>query len=199
MRLFSVLILNKGFQVVNVVGIERAFCMLAVGAARALDECYRLCDLDSWLRLRVRRQDDAIGLVCGNVRAPRVLVLSHYDKVRAYQIKFSRQNIYARDKYSCQYCGRKPSKKELNLDHVLPRSRGGETSWENVVTSCIRCNSAKGDRTPLEAGKPLLRPAKKPRWSQLFSSQSLFLKYPEWRPFLNHTLGGRSDEAALTP
>ena len=79
------------------------------------------------------------------------------------EMKFNRQNLFERDGYRCQYCGNSFVAKELNMDHVVPRDRGGKTSWENVVTSCIRCNSRKGNRDPNEAGMFLLREPVRPR------------------------------------
>ena len=81
------------------------------------------------------------------------------------RVRFSRLNIYARDRNTCQYCGRRPPRAELNLDHVIPRSRGGVTNWENVVCSCVPCNLKKGGRTPDEARMRLLRHPIRPRWT----------------------------------
>jgi 5-methylcytosine-specific restriction endonuclease McrA len=100
-------------------------------------------------------------------------------------VRFSRFNIYARDDSTCQYCGRKHRRSELNLDHVIPRSRGGSTTWENVVCSCISCNLRKGGRTPEEAGMRLLRHPTRPRWTPMFRSATRRAFYREWRPFLS--------------
>jgi 5-methylcytosine-specific restriction endonuclease McrA len=100
-------------------------------------------------------------------------------------VRFSRFNIYARDANTCQYCGRRCARAELNLDHVVPRSRGGVTTWENVVCSCVACNLRKGGRTPDEAGMRLLRAPSRPRWTPMFRSATRRAFYSEWRPFLS--------------
>jgi hypothetical protein len=98
------------------------------------------------------------------IRIPRVIVLTAYERFPKARVRFSRLNIYARDGNTCQYCGRTLPRSDLNLDHVIPRSRGGTTSWENVVCSCIPCNLIKGGRTPAEAGMRLLHAPSRPRW-----------------------------------
>lgn len=117
---------------------------------------------------------------------PAVIRLRHYIRpARHIRVPFSRRNIYLRDEWTCQYCGQRPAQRQLTLDHVMPRSRGGATSWTNVVTACRGCNSVKASRTPVEAGMRLrtrpLRPSALP-W------QPPSLAYPsapaEWEPFL---------------
>lgn len=112
-------------------------------------------------------------------RLPKVLRL--FQKVNQLaQVKFSRGNVFYRDKNTCQYCYESFKEKELTLDHVLPKSRGGKTSWDNIVTCCYPCNNKKADKTPHECGFKLLRPAKMPKWSPAFafrlshSEQGLF-------------------------
>ena len=103
--------------------------------------------------------EDSIGLVDQAIRVPRVILLLAYDRVPRRYVRFSRFNIYSRDQNRCQYCGRQFPRAELNLDHVVPRSKGGTSTWENVVCSCHRCNRLKGGRTPTEAGMRLHPPA----------------------------------------
>jgi len=99
--------------------------------------------------------------------------------------KFSRQNIYARDKYKCQYCGQRFSSEELTYDHVIPRSRGGKTEWENIVTCCVDCNRRKGGRTPAEAGMKLIRKPVKPTWIPALRITIGFREVPQsWRDYL---------------
>ena len=119
------------------------------------------------------------------VFVPQVLLLRIYDRLPIQEMKFNRQNLFERDKFLCQYCGRKFSPKELNMDHVVPRDRGGKTTWENIVTSCLRCNSRKGNREPIEAGMRLLRKPARPR-RRPFVSGLLQRKVDEsWRHFLH--------------
>ena len=117
---------------------------------------------------------------------PRVILLQAYDHLPRAKVRFSRLNIYARDRNTCQYCGRTPPRAELNLDHVIPRSRGGLTTWENVVCSCVPCNLKKGGRTPDEAHLRLQRPPTRPRWTPFFRGPPRTGRfYQQWLPFLS--------------
>jgi 5-methylcytosine-specific restriction endonuclease McrA len=100
-------------------------------------------------------------------------------------VRFSRINIYARDRNTCQYCGRAFARADLNLDHVVPRSGGGRSTWHNVVCSSIDCNRRKGGRNPAQAGMRLIRRPEKPRWTPVVGLLGGRQGYPEWRPFLN--------------
>ncbi len=180
-----VLVLNRSFQPVSVIGVRRALCMLYVGVARALDREYRQLDFASWAALSAELHDETVGAVNRRIRVPRVLVLQVYDRVPVGRIRFSRHNIFVRDDHTCQYCGGRFARRQLNLDHVVPRSRGGKTHWENVVTSCVACNVRKGGRTPAEAGMQLIRAPRRPRWSELVKPPRLRARYREWLPFLD--------------
>jgi 5-methylcytosine-specific restriction endonuclease McrA len=114
-------------------------------------------------------------------------VLQVYDRFPRARVRFSRQNIYLRDGLTCQYCQQRLPRSELNLDHVIPRSRGGRTTWENVVCSCIACNVRKGGRTPQEAGMRLMKTPTRPRWSPFAKELGGRLLHEDWRPFLTLT------------
>jgi 5-methylcytosine-specific restriction endonuclease McrA len=118
------------------------------------------------------------------MRIPRVVQLVRYDRMPRRSVRFSRTNIYARDRHRCQYCECRLSRSELNLDHVVPRSRGGASTWDNVVCSCRRCNRIKGGRTPEEAGMPLRRRPFRPRWSPLLVEEFSRKRYKEWLPYI---------------
>ncbi len=181
----SVLVLNKSFLPVHVTSLKRALILFYQGIARAVDENYRTFTFESWQDVAVSRNDHAIGLVDRLIRAPRVIILMNYDKLPKRYIKFSRANIFLRDKNRCQYCGKEFKKSELNLDHVVPRTKGGISAWENVVCSCILCNRIKGGRTPEEAGMKLVRKPKKPEWSPYYHISFANVMHKEWMPFLN--------------
>ena len=101
-------------------------------------------------------------------------------------VKFSRINVYTRDKFACQYCAKKPPMKSLNYDHVIPRGKGGKTTWDNIVTSCVECNLKKDCRTPAEAGMRLLKRPEKPRSLPLSGVFVLPREVPElWKPYLS--------------
>jgi 5-methylcytosine-specific restriction endonuclease McrA len=180
-----VLVLNRSFQPVAVTRAARAFGLLCSGAARALDREFRLFDLSSWQELAAEVGDDVIRTPRMVLKVPRVVVLQAYDRLPKRQIRFSRQNVYLRDSFTCQYCGRQLPRTQLNLDHVVPRSQGGRTSWENVVCSCVRCNLDKGGRTPAQAGLRLLTQPKRPSWTTLAQPSAGKVPYAEWLPFID--------------
>lgn len=180
-----VLLVNRHFVPVSVATARRAFILLYGGAARALDDDGDTYDFDTWYRLPLRGSDDPLPVIGGAVRVPRVLHLTRYDRAPRFTVRLTRRNLMIRDQYQCQYCGRRPNQRDLNLDHVVPRSRGGLESWENLVVSCRSCNLKKGRRTPVEAGMNLLRTPHVPKWST--ATQILLVTrqpYSEWEPFL---------------
>ena len=160
----SVLVLNKSYFPIHVTTVRRAFCMLVAGIAHVVDEEYRTFDFHSWSELSAAVHHDTIGLVNRIIRVPRVIVLVTFDRLPRRSVKFSRLNVLLRDNHTCQYCGRRFPRAKLNLDHVLPRSRGGHTTWENIVTSCHVCNRKKGGHTTQEAGVKLILRFAPPPW-----------------------------------
>lgn len=182
----AVLILNRHYQPVHVTSVRRGFSLLYQGIAKAVDEQFRIYEFAGWAELSAANHD-SISTVSRPIRVPRVLVLSAFEHLPRSRVRFSRLNIYSRDQDTCQYCGRRLSRSELNLDHVLPRSQGGKTSWENVVCSCVECNLAKGGRTPEQAGMKLLKRPTRPRWTPFFRGAARRVTYREWLPFLTLT------------
>jgi len=180
----SVLVLNRVYQPMHVTSVRRAVSLLYQGVARALDEEFRLFDFESWAAVAAAVNEEAIHTPSRAIRVPRVIVLVAHTHLPRQRVRFSRLNVYARDGSTCQYCGRRLPRSELNLDHVVPRSRGGSTQWENVVCSCVACNLRKGGRTPEEAGMHLLRLPARPRWTAVFRQAARRATYREWRPFL---------------
>jgi len=181
----SVLVLNRLYQPVHVTSVRRAIILLYRGAARAVDEQYQTFDFESWAQLSAA-VEDSIGTSSRRLKVPRVILLQAYDHLPRAKVRFSRLNIYSRDKNTCQYCGRKPARAELNLDHVIPRMKGGVTSWENVVCSCVPCNLRKGGRTPEEAGMRLLKHPVRPKWTPLFrATPRQGPLHSQWLPFLS--------------
>lgn len=147
--MFETLVLSASLEPLRSVKWSRALKYVVRGRAEVLEE------YDNWAPLLTVR-----------IRIPAVIkLLRHFTKKRA--IKFSRTNIYQRDKYKCQYCGCKVQTRELTYDHVMPRSRGGKTEWNNIVTCCQRCNLKKADKTPGEAGMRLLSVPVRPSYLPL--------------------------------
>lgn len=181
----SVLVLNRSYLPIHVTSVRRAFALLYQGIARAVDEQYRTFNFEQWSALAVARDAEAIGVANGRILVPRVVVLVAFDRLPRRHVRFSRINLMARDNFQCQYCGIKPRRSELNLDHVVPRSQGGRSTWDNVVTSCLDCNRRKGGRTPEQAKLRLRKTPERPRWTPLMNLMLSSVRYKEWRPFLS--------------
>ncbi len=182
-----VLVLNRHWQAINVRTPQQAFVQMATDVATALDidgEIMTPVRWAQWIRLPVREDDDFVRTPGGPVRIPHVIVLSRFAKVPKRRPKFSARGIWARDGGRCQYTGRPLRHGEGNIDHVVPRSRGGKTSWENCVLASKDVNSRKADRLPEEIGLRLLRLPFAPK--ELPST--LFIRnvdgIPAWRHFL---------------
>jgi len=178
-----VLVLNHSYLPIHVTSVRRAFSLIYQDVARALDEGYQAFDFEAWQRLSTDGVE-SVGTARGSIRVPRVIALLHFDRVPMRHVRYSRVNVFARDKFTCQYCGAKPHRSQLNLDHVVPRSLGGKTSWENVVCSCVDCNRRKGGRTPEQAKLRLLRRPTRPRFSPLANLVVASAYHEQWRPFL---------------
>lgn len=163
----TVLVLNRHWQAIAVKTPMEAFGMMAAGNATALDmkgqEELRPVRWEEWLTLEVREEDQSIGTVHGLVRVPTVLVLARFDRVPKRRPKFCAKAIWERDGGVCQYTGKKLRPGEGNIDHVIPVSRGGASSWENCVLADRKVNSRKGSKLPDEAGLKLLRQPHVPR------------------------------------
>jgi 5-methylcytosine-specific restriction endonuclease McrA len=174
-----------------VTSVRRAFSLVYREVAVVVNPEYRTFDFESWRRQGCDAEEDAaIGTSSGAIRVPRVILLMGYDRVPRRHLRYSRVNVFARDKFTCQYCGERPHRSQLNLDHVVPRSLGGRTSWENVVTSCVECNRRKGGRTPEQARLRLRRRPARPRWTPLMTLVASSARHAEWQPFLGVVDGG---------
>ena len=122
------------------------------------------------------------------IRVPKIILLSIFDKMPKKELKLTRKNVFERDKHRCQYCDKKLPPEDLNLDHVIPRHYEGKTTWENIVCSCIKCNSRKANRLPHEAGMRLIRKPSKPQWRPVISIAARGKKHKEWRHFIDVVL-----------
>jgi 5-methylcytosine-specific restriction endonuclease McrA len=185
-----VLVLNRLWQAVNVCSVRRALTLLFEGHAHVVldgaDGSFRTFNFTEWRHLSQQQPDpESINTVAFRIRVPRVILLVMFDRVPKKEVTFTRHNIFERDKNTCQFCGRVFDRRDLNLDHVIPRDQGGPTTWENIVCSCIACNTHKANRTPQEAGLHLIRKPKKPKWRP-FVQINLGLPYHDsWKHFLD--------------
>ncbi len=194
----SVLVLNKFFAAVHVVNAKRAFAMLCKESAEVVsidDGQYNLYDFTSWVDISAFKAEcgmsdddryESIKTFSLEVRVPKIIRLVVYDKLPKATIKFNRKNIFARDKNRCQYCGKKVPTSELSLDHVIPRTQGGTSSWKNIVCACTNCNKHKGGRRPEEAGMKLICKPVKPNHCPLIQLKLGSNKYNSWKQFLNN-------------
>jgi 5-methylcytosine-specific restriction endonuclease McrA len=180
----QVLVLNRLWQAINVCTVRRAFTLVCQGNAQVVyadgENNFRTHDFESWRDFSHREpEEEMVHTIAFKIRVPRIIVLMMFDRLPKKEVKFTRANIFERDKNTCQYCGKVFDKRDLNLDHVLPRDKGGLTTWENIVCSCIPCNTRKGNRLAHQAGMHLI---KKP-------------VRPKWRPFVNITFDGQRHES----
>lgn len=187
--------LNKHYMAMRIVSARRAFCLLVRELAEVVhveDGQYLSYDFASWVEVSEARKRfepakyDWVRTVRFDVAVPRIIRLLYYDRLPRQEVKFNRRNIFARDGNRCQYCGKRYPTNELSLDHVVPRSRGGQTTWENIVCCCLRCNVRKGGRTPAEAGMELIRAPARPRRSPVLTISLSADRYRSWKQFLDH-------------
>ena len=180
-----VLVLNRGFAALALTDARRGFTLFFKGHVRAVLPDYTTYAWDEWCEIPVPPdEEDVVVTPSLRLKVPRVLQLLSCDRSPRPEVKFSRHNIYARDGSRCQYCGKRFSTSELSLDHVVPLSRGGLTTWENVVCACLKCNVRKGSKSPDDAGMALVRPPVRPKANPLgFLSPHRI--HPDWHNFLD--------------
>ena len=187
-----VLVLNRLWQAVNVIGARRAFALLARGHASVVhhhDEDFRTFSMLDWIDFSMSNPPGAlletVRTPTRTLRLPRVILLTFFDKLPCKELKLTRNNVFERDKNTCQYCSRGMTREKLNLDHVIPRHYGGKTTWENIVCSCIKCNTRKANRLPHEAHMRLIRKPVRPKWRPVISLVLGKQQHEMWKDFLD--------------
>lgn len=180
------LVLNRHWIPIGTTSVRTALCLLYRAAARAvLPEDYSLHDFDSWSSLRLKENEPCIRTVALRLKVPEVVLLTQYSAIPFRKVTFSRKNIYRRDHFTCQYCGARPPVQDLSVDHVVPRSRGGRSSWTNCVLSCLRCNRRKANRALEESGMRLRKPPIEPSWTPCITVP-LGHRRTSWEQFISH-------------
>jgi 5-methylcytosine-specific restriction endonuclease McrA len=178
------LVLNKHWTAVTTTTVRAALVLLYRESARVIcPETYQVFDLTGWID-RPTRGKPAIMTPRFRIEKPEVILLRQYGGHPRREVTFSRKNLYRRDNYMCQYCGIRMPSEELSIDHVIPKSRGGKTAWENCVLACIRCNTKKANKTLREVGFQLIARPEKPRWSP-FEEVSRRERPTSWEKFLS--------------
>lgn len=178
---------------VRVVNVRRAMTLMYRNCAEVISHeglQYTSYDFDSWCELSqlssVDKQPGEVYLqaVGFEMLIPRIVRLVRFDRMPQQSLRFNRKNLFARDKHECQYCGKAEPTHKLSLDHVVPRSHGGPTTWENIVCCCLRCNGRKGGRTPKQANMKLRSRPIKPAYSPLMTLAVDDPQYECWKTFL---------------
>jgi len=178
-----VLILNKAWIAIRIKDVQRAITLLCRDRACAVNpENYKLYNWEEWYNQEVNNGEEYIQSVRKKVKVPSIIILSKYDKIPKETPKLTKKNIFIRDGFKCSYTGQKVNSSNADIDHVLPKSRGGKTVWTNLVVSSKEINRKKGNKTPEEAGLKLLRKPSKPKHHLLFINEE---DMPEsWKKFI---------------
>ncbi len=191
----NVLVLNKHYMAVRIVGARRAFSLLCRKLAEVVsyeEGVYSGYDFNDWCEVSQFKRNfepdgnDWISTVNFYIAVPRIIRLLFYDRLPQAKVKFNRRNIFARDRNCCQYCGKKFPTSELSLNHVIPRTLGGKSDWDNMVCACVECNALKGGRMPREAGMALIAKPTKPKHNSLVHIYLGHERYHSWKQFLDH-------------
>lgn len=183
----KVLVLNKAWVAIAVVSWKRAIRMLFAGSeehpnARIIDptQDFQQFTWKQWEGMRPKDGEEVIKTAHDTFRMPEIILVSRYDKLPTHRVRFNRRTIFHRDNNTCQYCGKKFSASELNIDHIMPKALGGKSGWDNCVLACIKCNTKKADRTPEQANMKLLRKPFKPKYT-IFKGD---VRIRSWEHFL---------------
>ena len=158
-----VLVLNKMWIPIRVASVRRCLNMIFADKASIVDPIdYSIYSWVEWIELSTNSDKNVITTTRANIKIPEVIVLAKHDKVYMKDLRLTKRNIYIRDKYRCQYTGKQLKYDEANIDHIIPKARGGRNTWDNLVVCTKEINSIKGDRTPEEAGLKLIKKPVKP-------------------------------------
>ena len=187
----DVLILNRNFFAIHVTNWQRAVTLLALERAMVVDEEYNTYNFQDWIDLSQTMSQSPGGFIHTptlRIAIPEVIALKVFEKVPNRQVPVTRRNIYQHYGYRCCYCGKHLPPAELNLEHITPRSRGGGSDWNNVVTACIPCNLRKGNRMPAEAGMRLIVTPSRPK---LRAGAAIIVRSPvqirrAWQRFIDN-------------
>ena len=183
----NILTLNRQYVPLHVIEWHKAITLLYKNHVHALDREYISYDYDNWVKFSIANAEDYAKIKTVNfpIAVPEIIVLTKYDRLPDREVKYSRENLFRSYKCKCLYCGKVFAEKELQIEHVMPRSRGGKSTWDNTVPACKDCNQKKANRTPQEAGMRLVIQPRKPRWINPLTSV-VWHNHPcqSWRHFI---------------
>jgi 5-methylcytosine-specific restriction endonuclease McrA len=163
------LLLSSGYEPLNTITWKKALCLLSLGKAEIVEEY----------------DDQQIRTSTLVLKVPAVVRLVNMFRRHKQRVRYRKQNVFARDRWTCQYCGVKASCSALTVDHVVPRAQGGKTEWDNVTTSCQDCNATKADRTPAQAKMKLRSKPFRPDWVPILTFELGREQFPEaWKTYL---------------
>lgn len=163
-----VLVLNKSWLPIRVKKVKSALNLIFRGRACVVDAItYEVYDCEQWINKEVKEGDKFLRAAHSRVKVPEVIVLTSYNKIPEQGVKLTKKNIFMRDKYTCQYTGKRVDPKNADIDHIIPKSKGGKNTWDNLVVSSKDINRKKGSRTPEEAGLKLIKQPRKPLYRSL--------------------------------
>lgn len=166
----SVLVLNQNYEPLHVCNVRRAVVLVERGKAEVID--------------RLDRAKALLRTVSGDYDVPSVIRMVYFIRRPRPVMRLSRREVFNRDRFMCQYCGRRTALKDLTLDHVVPRFRGGRHTWENLVSACRVCNHRKAGRTPREARMTLRSKPRRPRVTPINLFGQYLESQPGWAPFI---------------
>lgn len=165
MKTNDVLVLNRSWIPIHIVDWKKAMSLIYTENAHAICKEFLSYTYGDWINFSIKADDyNKVRTTSTAIAIPEIIVLTNYNSIPKRDIKFSRQTVFERDKFICQYCGQTFNVKELTMDHIIPKSQGGKSSWLNIVSCCVPCNSRKANRTPVQAGMKLIHSPQEPRW-----------------------------------
>jgi 5-methylcytosine-specific restriction endonuclease McrA len=186
-----VLVLNKNYTPINTCTVKEAIGKLHATNPKGEPlayiiepESYQRLTWEDWAALKPSEEElKLLSTSEGIYKTPEIILVTQYEKVRPNKVKFNRRTLAERDNHQCQYCGKKLKGDEWSIDHVVPKAKGGMTTWTNCVIACVPCNAKKADRGLHECGLKLLKEPKKPQ-GNLFTAQRLKHRIKSWDAFL---------------
>ncbi|WP_022855111.1 HNH endonuclease [Thermodesulfobacterium thermophilum] len=184
----KVLVLNKYYQAIQITTAQKAICHLVKGTAKVITPDWTTHTFEEWIKVSKFYENGAqlINSPSISILIPEAIYLPFYERLPKTEVIFSRQNLFLRDRFTCQYCGKfLKNPKDRTIDHIIPKSQGGKTVWTNVVLCCKKCNLKKGNKTPEEAGLKLLKTPKPPKWQSLILEEFPKHKKEVWKVFLD--------------